>query len=321
MAARSHAPCRKALHLVMQCLVCTMNLNYIELEPGDHVERGEDWKWGGQAGPLSTRAQGEVVSKLDDDKWIKVRWKNGTVNSYRYGADGKHDVIYSPQIGDIVCRGPHWKWGEQDGHAEGKVVSPLDPDFWLRVQWKNKVNNAYRFGVFQAGGKRFYDVNLLLKRPREVPSANASARVTQPSDTGGATSAGATSRPRVVCSKCEFSNASSQFSMPAHRLQAPVELRKGDFCVRGKDWKWSMQDGGSLGEVMAHRDPDGWIKVKWRSNGTSNSYRCGGKSGNIDVVYAPQVGDIVCRGPDWKWQVSCETLQLENRVLFILRHS
>ena len=46
---------------------------------------------------------------------------NGTTANYAYGLYGKFDVELVPleythlEIGDIVARGPDWKWGNQDG--------------------------------------------------------------------------------------------------------------------------------------------------------------------------------------------------------------
>jgi len=53
--------------------------------------------WGDQDGGAGTR--GEVLSDPDADGWLRVQWPgptsgsgSGTLNGYRFGADGKYDV-------------------------------------------------------------------------------------------------------------------------------------------------------------------------------------------------------------------------------------
>ncbi len=55
--------------------------------------------------------------------------------------------------------------------------------------------------------------------------------------------------------------------------------------MRGPDWEWGDQDGGkgSIGTVTDTDDDDGWVKVKWDSNSSNNSYRIG-RNGKFDLV-------------------------------------
>jgi E3 ubiquitin-protein ligase HERC2 len=59
--------------------------------------------------------------------------------------------------------------------------------------------------------------------------------------------------------------------------------------VRGPDWKWGDQDGGTgnVGTLIAECGSDGWVKVCWPS-GTKQSYRAG-KDGCYDLVLAAEV--------------------------------
>ena len=50
------------------------------------------------------------------------------------------------KIGSRVVRGQDWKWGDQDGASEGRVIGELGDDGWIRVQWDNGSTNSYRMG-------------------------------------------------------------------------------------------------------------------------------------------------------------------------------
>jgi hypothetical protein len=51
-----------------------------------------DWTWGEQDG--GNGKQGRLIS-IDDDMWARVTWDNGISNSFRAGANGKFDLVYS----------------------------------------------------------------------------------------------------------------------------------------------------------------------------------------------------------------------------------
>ena len=56
------------------------------------------------------------------------------------------DIAKLMKIGTRVVRGADWKWGDQDGHSEGRVIGELGDDGWIRVQWDNASTNSYRMG-------------------------------------------------------------------------------------------------------------------------------------------------------------------------------
>merc|ERR1719342_1824549 len=56
------------------------------------------------------------------------------------------DIAKLMKIGTKVVRGADWKWGDQDGHGEGRVIGELGDDGWIRVQWDNASTNSYRMG-------------------------------------------------------------------------------------------------------------------------------------------------------------------------------
>ncbi|XP_039436955.1 probable E3 ubiquitin-protein ligase HERC2 isoform X1 [Culex pipiens pallens] len=51
------------------------------------------------------------------------------------------------KIGTRIARGADWKWGEQDGPGgEGRIISEIGEDGWVRVEWDNGSTNSYRMG-------------------------------------------------------------------------------------------------------------------------------------------------------------------------------
>lgn len=97
------------------------------------------------------------------------------------------------------------------------------------------------------------------------------------------------------------------------RLVTMNSARAGQKVLRGVDWKWGDQDGGS-GQLGTLTGPDpesqGWWTVAWDANGQSNNYRVGAE-GKFDLVYAGEdivvtgenvrSGMTVRRGPGWSW--------------------
>ncbi len=66
-----------------------------KLTKGTVVDRGRDWKWGDQNGGPGNRGtvlgwSGEVGAS---DNWVKVKWKNGRQNNYRWGAEEAYDLM------------------------------------------------------------------------------------------------------------------------------------------------------------------------------------------------------------------------------------
>ena len=57
----------------------------------------------------------------------------------------------------------------------------------------------------------------------------------------------------------------------------------GTRVVRGRDWKWSNQDGGSIGTVIGvDWNKNGWTRIIWDhsmdTDGTTHTYRMGADS-------------------------------------------
>ncbi|XP_060835591.1 E3 ubiquitin-protein ligase HERC2 isoform X3 [Rhopalosiphum padi] len=78
----------------IKCLRGADIIPYLKL--GARVVRGEDWKWENQDG--SPSGEGQIVSKIGDDGWIRVLWDHGVSNSYRMGKEGKYDLKLAPGL-------------------------------------------------------------------------------------------------------------------------------------------------------------------------------------------------------------------------------
>ncbi|XP_075155337.1 E3 ubiquitin-protein ligase HERC2 [Haematobia irritans] len=52
------------------------------------------------------------------------------------------------KIGTRIVRGADWKWGDQDGNppGEGRIISEVGEDGWVRVEWYTGATNSYRMG-------------------------------------------------------------------------------------------------------------------------------------------------------------------------------
>ena len=239
-------------------------------------------------------------------------------------AAAERTTVVNPilRVGDIVKRGPDWKWGDQDGGPgkNGQVTETVDSDGWIEVKWiANGSRNKYRY---RPGA---YDVVMSTSGSPASTTTGVSASVPPqpPTTTGASSTGGARTALAELARQPPTSNASAlnPSSMPS--------LAIGDTVTRGPHWKWQNQDGGrgKLGTVVELVDEDGWVGIEWMESGLKNKYRY--KPDAYDVVIVstlsvsmaaplppasgsesseqssgfgdPQVGDIVTRGPDWKW--------------------
>ncbi len=50
------------------------------------------------------------------------------------------------KIGTRVVRGVDWKWGSQDDSGNGRIISEVGEDGWVRVELDNGSTNSYRMG-------------------------------------------------------------------------------------------------------------------------------------------------------------------------------
>ena len=77
-------------------------------------------------------------------------------------------------VGATVRRGPHWKWGDQDGGGSGRIQEVKAND-WVHVAWASGRANGYR-----AGAESACDLCLVaLGRPMPGPDALEEGALTQ----------------------------------------------------------------------------------------------------------------------------------------------
>ena len=88
----------------------------------------------------------------------------------------------------------------------------------------------------------------------------------------------------IAVSVCGVEAKGSSFE-----IQVEDRIKAGDKVVRGSDWKWEDQDGGSgnIGEVVAVKE-NGWISVRWSTNKKQVKEYRWGKDGKFDVSLCAQ---------------------------------
>lgn len=95
------------------------------LAEGTRVMRGPDWKWDDQdGGPGRT---GVVVDAPTTTVWAKVQWDSGSSNTYRWGHEGKFDLVVATAgsgSASLVASIRATAWNGQAGGARD-VILPL----------------------------------------------------------------------------------------------------------------------------------------------------------------------------------------------------
>ncbi|XP_071102597.1 uncharacterized protein [Haliotis cracherodii] len=124
---------------------------------GTRVVRGLDWQYGDQ----DCEGPGTIVNHANNRYTLWVLWDlNGMTCRYRYGHDGKMDVVEVEdqprfllqdefiEIGVRVKRGVNWSFGDQDGGvgSTGVVIRKRE-DGVVKVKWQNGHLNTYKYGL------------------------------------------------------------------------------------------------------------------------------------------------------------------------------
>jgi hypothetical protein len=82
--------------LYKQYNILKTNINMIKVKYTDNdiigkkVIKGRDWKWGVQ----DCKKEGTIVSFGDTTGWVKIKWSDNNINTYRAGVDNMYDLYY-----------------------------------------------------------------------------------------------------------------------------------------------------------------------------------------------------------------------------------
>lgn len=104
---------------------------------------------GSSLGLLYQTGSNELAANNKTDKELSVIYEEDVRSRLIVSKDGLlsgPELARQMKIGTRVSRGPDWKWGEQDGNGEGKIISEVGDDGWVRVEWDTGATNSYRMG-------------------------------------------------------------------------------------------------------------------------------------------------------------------------------
>ncbi|XP_071451950.1 E3 ubiquitin-protein ligase MIB2 [Hetaerina americana] len=217
-------------------------------------------------------------------------------------------------VGVRVVRGPHWKWGNQDGgegHVGtivelGRAGSPTSPDKTVVVLWDSGTRTNYRVGY-----QRAYDLRVVDNAPAGVKHPNIICDACRRCGIAGMRWKCIQCEDYDLCTACymsdmhdvnhvfqRFESANSTGEDLVPRIGCYKIQLKGIFVgakvMRGLDWDWGNQDGGE-GKTGRVIDIRGWdnesgrsvANVTWTGTGSTNVYRVGHK-GKVDLKYVQE---------------------------------
>lgn len=105
---------------------------------------------GSSLGLLQQTGNNELQSNAKADKELSVLYEEDIKSRHNILKDGMltgPELVKQMKVGTRVTRGADWKWGEQDGNGEGKIISEVGEDGWVRVEWiLSGATNSYRMG-------------------------------------------------------------------------------------------------------------------------------------------------------------------------------
>ena len=205
-------------------------------------------------------------------------------------------------VGIRVVRGPDWSYGDKDG-GEGHVgsVVAVSLDNTCQVVWDNGHENKCNIGK---GGKK--DLRIVDNAPAGVKHLGVTCDECKQRNVLGIRWKCNDCHDYDLCTICYFADKHSlthQFQRFDTDSSSPVKVPKrstsqrmralglfpGAVVVRGKDWSYGTQDGGSgsEGNITEIRNYGGdtgvrnAVKVKWK-NGEINVYKVGA-GGKVDL--------------------------------------
>ena len=104
---------------------------------------------GSSLGLLHQTGNNELLSGNKFDRELSVIYEEDIKSRHHISKDGLlsgPELVKQMKIGTRVARGADWKWGEQDGNGEGRIISEVGDDGWVRVEWDTGATNSYRMG-------------------------------------------------------------------------------------------------------------------------------------------------------------------------------
>lgn len=104
---------------------------------------------GSSLGLLHQTGSTDLLSNNKTDKELSVIYEEDIKSRHCVTKDGLlsgPELVKQMKIGTRVARGADWKWGEQDGNGEGRIISEVGDDGWVRVEWDTGATNSYRMG-------------------------------------------------------------------------------------------------------------------------------------------------------------------------------
>ncbi|XP_067667527.1 uncharacterized protein [Haliotis asinina] len=164
---------------------------------GTRVVRGPDWQHENQ----DCEGTGTIVNHASDRDRLWVLWDfNGVCGQYRFGHDGKMDVVEVEdqprilledeliEIGVRVKRGVDWSHGDQDG-GEGStgVVVRKREDGVVKVKWQNGNLKSYKYGLDGKMEVAVCEPDDFMKVPSGSQDATTNTERTSIADVGCAT--------------------------------------------------------------------------------------------------------------------------------------
>lgn len=92
---------------------------------------------GSSLGLLHQTGNNELQSNNKTDKESSVIYEEDITSRHNICKDGMltgPELVKQMKVGTRVARGADWKWGDQDGNGEGRIISEVGDDGWVRVE-------------------------------------------------------------------------------------------------------------------------------------------------------------------------------------------
>jgi E3 ubiquitin-protein ligase HERC2 len=86
---------------------------------------------GTSLGLLHQTGSNDLPAHSKSDKELSVVYEENIKLKHNFSKDGMltgPELVKQIKIGSRVVRGSDWKWGEQDGNGEGRVISEVGDD-------------------------------------------------------------------------------------------------------------------------------------------------------------------------------------------------